>query len=120
MITFRNNLLILLTTILVVSFILLGLVLGNTMSDALIKSSKKTLKSEMMATNEIIIHNKNDKEKLKEKLQTLHSDLNMTVQVMSGSTVIYESLSKDNMKKHQNTIKAVSYTHLTLPTTPYV
>ncbi|GEM_PF-254579 len=104
MITFRNNLLILLTTILVVSFILLGLVLGNTMSDALIKSSKKTLKSEMMATNEIIIHNKNDKEKLKEKLQTLHSDLNMTVQVMSGSTVIYESLSKDNMKKHQNTI----------------
>ena len=58
----------------------------------------------------------------KTTLATLNKNLNAAVQerdvAVSNSNDLLESLNKANAEKSQ--VDAVSYTHLTLPTTPYV
>ena len=62
------------------------------------------------------------------RLQMYRSDENRNYSLTAKSdTLYYEdySINKDKalhfeIKKNQDTIMAVSYTHLTLPTTPYV
>ena len=82
------------------------------MGQQLIKSSKKNKNFHIISLTEIEIQNKNiNGVKIEKNSEKAFKDVDV---------IIDFTMPKCTLRVHFGIVKSVSYTHLTLPTTPYV
>ncbi|WP_353462236.1 ATP-binding protein [Mammaliicoccus sciuri] len=101
MIKFYNKLLIILTTVTVVSFLILGFFLHNSSYDLISKQQQKLLKTESKKVYDIA---KNNPENLKDILSVFNQD----ILLQKDGRVLYRSSKKDTNIFNQNKKQALS------------